>query len=271
MKGFEWHYSGHGTKHLEWLGQQAAFDSILDACLEDIRLNHASVSSCLAKFPAQASELCPLLEMAAELHSVNSVKPTWRFRQATRRLVLNLPDPDQSPPIAILVRALRNVRARFLVAAALLTLILTAAVGVAVASNAVLPGSPLYSVKRQTENIQLLFQTDNASAALTRAAFADRRLEEAQALAGLGQTQLAEQATVEYGEQVTLAVDSLRSVSHEAVQPSAEQLSAQLQREQQELTRNQASASAAQRQVLDHALALSAKATEQLALVVPFK
>ncbi len=271
MNGFEWVRARRETDPTQHPDRPAAFDLILDACLEDMRLHHATVAACIAKFPAYAAELCPLLEMAATMDSIPPIGPTLGFRQSTRRHLMNLPDPQGPSLIAGIRTVLTSGALRLIALAAALTLILAAVTTIADASQPILPGSPLYSLKRQTENVQLFFQTDQTSQALTHAAFAHRRVEEAQILATAGQTQLAEQATAEYGEQVTLALENLRSGAPDAIQPSAEQLQAQLQREQLELVRSQARASGAGKQVLAHALELSTQAAEQLALVAPLK
>ncbi len=271
MNGFEWRHARHATNPLEQDNAPVSFELILDACLEEMRQHRATVASCLAKFPEYADELCPLLEMAATLESSTPIRPTLSFRQSTRRRVLNLPDPEDSRVVNPMRALAHSAVVRLTVLAAAVALVLAAAVNAADASSSVLPGSPLYSLKRQSENLQLYFQIDYAGAALTHAAIAHRRLEEAQILASTGQKQLAEQATVEYGQQVALALQDLRSEQPDVIQPSAAQLSAQLQREQLELTRSKASAPGECKAVLDHALTLSVQATQQLALVSPIK
>ncbi len=251
--------------------RQAAFDVILDTCLEDIRHNGATIAACLKRFPDLADELRPLLEMAVTLDSVTPSRPSFLFRSTTRRRLMNLPEAQGSTVFGATSNAVQIGPLRLIALVIASTILLALRVSAADAYNPILPGTPLYTLERQAENFQLLFQTDRTSAALTHAAFAHRRLEEAQILATCGQTQLAEQATVEYGQQVTLALQSLRSGAQANVQPSAAQLSAQLQREQMELNHSRAKISGPGLTVLDHALALSSQATAQLALVVSFK
>ena len=59
-------------------------DLILDECLADLHAKRATVADCLARYPDQADELKPLLEMAEQLEAMPGVQPRVAFKQATR-------------------------------------------------------------------------------------------------------------------------------------------------------------------------------------------
>jgi hypothetical protein len=59
-------------------------EAILDACLEDILMRHATIADCLVKYPEYADELEVMLEVAVAIQSVPDVKPSEEFKWATR-------------------------------------------------------------------------------------------------------------------------------------------------------------------------------------------
>ncbi len=72
-------------------------EAILDQCLEDISLKHATLDECLAKYPDYAAELKPLLEAALALEQATDVRPTAEFKDKLRERILNFSDPKDAP------------------------------------------------------------------------------------------------------------------------------------------------------------------------------
>ncbi len=72
-------------------------EAILDECLQDICLNHASLESCLARYPEYAAELKPLLEAALALMQAAEVRPNQTFKDKLRARILNFSDPEDGP------------------------------------------------------------------------------------------------------------------------------------------------------------------------------
>ncbi len=59
-------------------------EAVLDACLDDIQLRHATIADCLAKYPEYAEELEPLLQLAVAIQNVQEIKPSEKFKKKTR-------------------------------------------------------------------------------------------------------------------------------------------------------------------------------------------
>lgn len=246
-----------------------ALDIILDDCLREMRVRHASVAECLARYPAQASELGPLLQVAAALDRLPNTRPTQEFRQGTRRELFRLPDPPK--PQRALTRLARG-RGKWLirVLALGLTLIgMAGTVGAVFASSSSIPGSSLYPLKRSTESLQLALTQDPEREALLRVGFADRRLAEAVALWGSNQPELADQAAAEYGAEVDAAFANWLTQSNEKMSPTALEAERVLIRQHSELERREARASGTSKHTFHRALVLSGKIIERLGLATP--
>lgn len=67
-------------------------EAILDECLADIQVRHATIEDCLRKFPQHAGELKPLLEVALAIGQVPEVKPSEAFKRATRARLFDRPN-----------------------------------------------------------------------------------------------------------------------------------------------------------------------------------
>ncbi len=178
-------------------------ETILEDCLKEIRAGRMTVADCLAKYPAVAAELAPLLQMATALDELPDIQPAPEFERATRARLLQLPPPARVAR-ARATRALPALRFAFaallLVAVALLT-----STGVANAAEASLPGEPLYAVKRANENVALFFAGDAARQAQLRLAYADKRLDEVEKLRAAGQSDLAAQTLDAYAVELRAA------------------------------------------------------------------
>jgi hypothetical protein len=87
-----------------------------------------------------------------------------------------------------------------------LALVLAGGGGIVYASTDSLPGSPLYSVKRATEQVQLFLAPTGTKRAVLHIEFAQRRLEEVQALAEI-KGQVDEEALAAIAEETELALE----------------------------------------------------------------
>ncbi len=231
-------------------------EEILDQCLKDISAKRATLADCLKKYPQYADELAPLLETALALKAMPDVQPSRAFKLKTRARLTQLSRPALPRRFTFLVP-------RFSLAT-LATIILVAlglTGGMVYAASDSLPDSPLYSIKRGTEEIQVLLATDPESQARVHMGLAEQRLLEAQALAGRASpSAFAEQTVAEYSRQVNA---SLAAVPSE--QPSSTSLSQELMnrltRQQDELRTLEKMVSAP---ALEKALNASEKAKEKL-------
>ena len=202
--------------------------NILDVCLEDIQSGAATIEDCLARYPEHAPELEPLLEMAVFLERAAPPKPAPAFKAALRRQLMDAPIPESTPATApalsggvnghgslrpaapqaaaVGLAGLRSVWARViqslsgglagwaprLVTGAALLFFLTVWLSTTTFAAGSLPGEPLYSVKRASEQVRLALALNPFDRAQLHARLAAQRLQEAEALAARGQTTEAE-------------------------------------------------------------------------------
>ncbi len=239
-------------------------DLILDECLNDIRAGRATLAECLAKYPDQAEELAPLLELGSALTQVSDVLPSPAFQQATRARLLQLPQQPvqrERPRPFFTLFAMPPMR---IAAAALVVLIALVGFtsGAVAASSDSLPGSILYPVKRAAEQVQLVLATDPASQANVHLQIANDRLDETVALSESGQDQLAQQTLDEYNTELgrTLEIIAVQSNRNPA---SIENLAQGLIKQQEKLRgiKNPR----AEQEILRRALSISENALEKIA------
>jgi hypothetical protein len=69
---------------------------ILDRCLEELRTRRVTVDECLARYPDDAADLAPLLELALALEGTMDVKPSVEFKAGTRARLARLAAPSPS-------------------------------------------------------------------------------------------------------------------------------------------------------------------------------
>ena len=184
------------------------FEAILDDCLQRL-LQGEDIAACLERYPAYAPELAPLLRTAAMLRDL----PQPRL------------NPHRRAAIGARLRAEARSRThtrqtlpliwRFARLAFALLLAVVLATGSVWAAEDSLPGSPLYPLKRATEQVQLWLAPDAESRAILHLRWADRRAAELLALIEAGTT--VEPALVQAPvEQLSSAVEE---AEHLAVLP----------------------------------------------------
>jgi len=158
------------------IGREPA-DSLAQAladCLERVG-DGEPPEEALAHYPALRQELEPLLAMALHARSVAPEQPDPAFRARLRhRLEGAAWATARSRPIPW--------RARLLPAAVALLLLFLALGGAVGVSARSLPDSPLYPLKRATEDAQRALTLDRADRLWLGLNFAERRLLEAQAI-----------------------------------------------------------------------------------------
>lgn len=151
-------------------------EHLLDACLEAMRAGK-SLDEALRSCPEVASELRPLLQLAAELTALPEPAPTMHgLMRAMAQAAIAEQTPSQAPQLLRIrfwsLPVLARVAAS-LVAAFLLFWGLTAA------SSQSVPGNLLYPVKRFTERVQIFLTLGGNDQAELRVVFSERRLAEA--------------------------------------------------------------------------------------------
>jgi hypothetical protein len=164
---------------------------ILDECLDRVLLHGETIEQCLEQFPAHREELEPLLRLALDARSAAQISLDPTKRAAGKgRLLQALQGKQQEKAMAgagggwswLLVGSRRWA----VTAAGVFLMLMTAAGGTAAASLNSMPDSPLYPMKRFTEDVQLTFTFGSVDEAKLRAKFADRRALEIQRLAERG-------------------------------------------------------------------------------------
>ena len=169
-------------------------------------------------------DLDPLIALAAEFRSALAPAPAaGAVRARVLARVMNRVAASQAAP-----RLGRRtiLRPAYALAGLLLVLTLTFGATAAYASEAALPGDALYGVKRGLEDVQLLLSTTAAGDSALVEHFADRRLDEIEALTGRGRWEDAERALQAYPE----VVDELLAVSQaDAVDSQAARLAHHLE------------------------------------------
>jgi hypothetical protein len=166
-------------------------ESILEECLSQLATGEGTVQDCLAAHPQEAHELRPLLLAAEGMRAVRkpTLPPAAKVRIEAQ--VLGAFDAGAEARQDAGRRARIRPTWRWLPvglgAAAVFAILLLAVLGLA---QTALPGSPLYGVKRAVEDVRLWATPADAEPAL-RLRFAQRRLDEMEALAARGQVDLS--------------------------------------------------------------------------------
>lgn len=134
----------------------------LEESLDRIQNRGATIEECLVDFPRLSSELRPLLLAAAQLESLQEIKPDRQFKEKARADLVNFMKAGLAPkqPVRQVQLPLRPTRSmRFATALAVLFLAFISA-GTGLAQSAV-PGDLLYPWKRATERIWLGFSKND--------------------------------------------------------------------------------------------------------------
>lgn len=174
-------------------------EEVLEHCLADLEEERATGEECLARYPEFREELAPLLALAVELRAAPDVVLPISAKEAIRERVTHLPLPRQVQPVVMPRLA---VRPAYALVTSILALLLFGG-GLALASAESLPGEPLYPVKRTLEQMALALLPGQEPT--LRLDFAERRLQEAEALLQRGQIAAAQAVLGEYREELEAA------------------------------------------------------------------
>jgi len=144
-----------------------------------------------------------------------------------------------------------------------MALVLAGGGGIVYASTDSLPGSPLYGVKRATEQAQLFLAPAGAKQAELHIRFAQKRMEEVQALAEI-KGQVAEEALAAMSEETELALEEAEKAPAQDKLALLDKLVNLTQRQQAVLGRVQTKAPEAAQKGLSRALEASQQGYEKV-------
>jgi len=240
-------------------------EAILDECLREMSLRGESIERCLQRCPQHAEQLASLVQMADHIRKTNHptlsapvtraieqrlLRRTAELRRARARRSLSLP---------FSLRPLVTVAATLMV---VLALVLAGGGGIVYASTDSLPGSPLYGVKRATEQVRLFLIPTETGRAELHIKFAQRRLEEVQALAEI-KGQVDEEALAAMAEETRLALEEIDKVPAQNKATLLDKLVSLTERQQSVLKGVQAKAPEAAQKGLNRALEASQQGHER--------
>jgi anti-sigma-K factor RskA len=193
------------------------FDAILDRCLADIAAGRETIDSCLRRYPAQASRLAVLLELAGQMQTAPSLPlPADKRRTLETQLLKRAaqmrsrPTAGQSttPRLPLWRRSLLPAFAAIVV----VVLILGSTVS---ASAASVPVDVLYPVKRATEQVRLAL-TSYEQQTEAHLEFAQQRLRELNVLQERGE--VSEELLAEISTETTLILDRISTLPQDRQQ-----------------------------------------------------
>ena len=245
---------------------EPGLEAILDECLHDMSARGESIERCLQRHPQHVGPLAPLVQVADRIqktrHPTLSVSASKVIEQRLLRRATELRQPRAKPrlwPLPFSLRPLVTVATMLIV---VLALVLAGGGGIVYASTDSLPGSPLYGVKQATEQVQLFLASTETKRAELHIKFAQRRLEEVQALAEI-KGQVDEEALAAMAEETELALEETEKAPAQEKPTLLDKLVSLTERQQAVLTRVQAEAPEAAQKGLNRALEVSQQGHER--------
>jgi hypothetical protein len=149
------------------------FENILNECLERLLIKGETLEQCLARYPEQAAELKPLLEMALTAKRASAIQPRPEFKARAR---YQFQAALQGMKVKRGLFPLAWPRWATVVAVAIAVVL--ASGGTVAASANSMPDQPLYPVKLATEQVRLALTPSDISKAELYAKLVDRRVTE---------------------------------------------------------------------------------------------
>ena len=242
------------------------WEAILDECLHDVSTRGESIERCLQRYPQHVGQLAPLIQVADRIHKTShptlSVSATKAIEQRLLKRTTELRQSKARPSLWSLPFSLRPLVAVAATLIVVLVLVLGGGGGIVYASTESLPGSPLYGVKRATEQVQLFLASTETKRAEFHIKFAQRRLEEVQALAEI-KGQVDEEALAAIAEETKLALEETEKAPAQNKPALLDKLVSLTQRQQAVLERVQAKAPEAAQEGLSRALEASQRGHER--------
>ncbi len=152
------------------------FEDILDECLERLLVKGEALEQCLQSFPQQSDELKPLLETVLASRQVSAIQPGSEFRNRARyQFQAALQEIGQKKSRSFFSWGWQP---RWATALATVLAIFLAGGGAVAAASGSMPDSPLYAVKRASEQAQLAITFSRVGKAELHTKLADKRVME---------------------------------------------------------------------------------------------
>jgi hypothetical protein len=170
--------------------KNSEFENILDECLDRLARGE-TLEQCLHSYPEQAAQLEPLLRMAQAVSKASAILPRSEFKARARyefHSALQAEVTKKRLPLFSLKR-------RWAMALMVVSILLLAGGGVAMAASNSMPDSPLYPVKLATEQVQLTLTPSDMGKARLCAKLTDRRVAEIIHMACKGDVKQTDLAT----------------------------------------------------------------------------
>jgi hypothetical protein len=181
--------------------KNSEFENILDECLDRLASGE-TLEQCLQSYPEQAAQLEPLLQMVQAVIKASAILPRAEFKARARyefRSALQAKATKRRQPLF-------RLRRRWSVALTVVSILLLAGGGIAVAASNSMPDNPLYPVKLAAEQVQLTLTPSDMGKARLCAMLADRRVAEIICMASRGDVRQVELITQRLDERLAILV-----------------------------------------------------------------
>jgi hypothetical protein len=246
--------------------RETDLEVILDECLHNVSTRGESIEGCLQRYPQHIGQLASLVQVADRIqktrHPTLSVSASKAIEQRLLKRATEIKQSKAKPsrwPLPFSLRPLVTVAATLIV---VLALVLAGGGGIVYASTDSLPGSPLYGLKRATEQVQLFLAPMGTGRAELHIRFAQRRLEEVQALAET-KGKVDEETLAAIAEETELALKEVEEAHPAEKSNLLEKLASLTERQQVVLEGVQAKAPEAAQKGLNRALEASQRGHER--------
>lgn len=149
-------------------------ENLLNECLERL-LKGETVEQCLSRYPEQAAELRSLLQTALAIKKASAIEPRPEFRARARaQFHMALREMEEKKE----QRWSFGWRPQWAITVLAALAVLFLGSGTIAAAGYSMPDSPLYPVKRATEEVQLVFTFSDIDKAELNTRLADKRVDE---------------------------------------------------------------------------------------------
>lgn len=150
-------------------------DYILEECLYQIKMKKLTLLECLDKYPEFREELEPILKLALTLKPLPKAKASKEYKNKSIKSILSQLESERKTEKGIKLPFFKTTLAKVALA---ITIILCILIGLVYASSFSLANSPLYSIKRATENIQVSLTFGNTEKSKLHLKLAEKRSDE---------------------------------------------------------------------------------------------
>ncbi|MFQ5812188.1 MAG: DUF5667 domain-containing protein [Anaerolineae bacterium] len=199
-------------------------EEALNECVERMPADESAVDAIVAAHPEHAGELTSLVQLAQAIRELPRPEPPIEALAEIQAQVVRVARAKRATEQTRPTRSIRlpvpgwwtgRLVGRVAQAAVIVLMAVVLSMGSVTVSAESLPGSPLYSVKRAAEQVQLRITFDPQQRAALRLTFAERRANEIVALAHRGQP--VDQITLAVMlEETGIAIRELQNLSPDA-------------------------------------------------------